>query len=551
MAEKYDATQYAARIKEKFPEYKNLSDMQAIKTHIDKYPGDAEHLSPLNEQQKAEFYKIEEPKFSEDEVAPISTAEAFAQGAGQGATFNFGEELGLQDPRIIREASKTSPIAYTAGEIVGGLPYDIMTGGLSKIAKVPRLAAMAQKYPALSKLMGATALEGGKGFVSGVGGGEEGSRLTSGLIGGTLSGGLTAGVTGAPMALDYGANYLATRGMMPTASQLEKLRIKSGLASVGESASDVIQRLGASARKYGLTSPFESAATRLNKVQNEKLQTGLLPAASEAKTRLISSLEEAGAVAPPIEEVSKRISTIPERLGVTTPSGDVMAIRKGEINPALKKIQDTLSQYDKSKSVYGMKPPEVNYQPPRLPVSGEIPLEQMTEKIPTSLTEMDKIARNLYDVAQLKPGKPAQVYRTAAKDIRSMVQEQAEPVAQQLGRGGELAQSNKNIRDLIQLQDLLKTQTEKEATLSPISFIPSTLGAGYTMASGGETSDYARNVLLANLLMRGRGYRAGSNVLGAGARATQAIDPLAEALSKRIGVQNLTGPTGRALFTGE
>lgn len=551
--EKYSVQEFASKIKDKFPEYKDMSDVMATKAHLQKYEGDVKYLKPFS-QKEAEEFKTQVPEVPKQPTKmEVSIPEAFGQGLRQGATFNLGEEIGIQQPEEMRAASTQQPLSYTAGEIVGGLPYDYLAtqalGPLGALSRTPRYARMIERLPALRNLIGPTAMEAGKGFLSGVGGGEEGNRLQSGLVTGTLSAAIPAGISRAPESLGRLANYLGFRGMMPTASQLEKLRIKSGAAA--ESAPEAVQRLGGAARELGLTSPFQSGATRLTKIQDEATKTGLLPEASMAKTQLLSQLEEAGAKGYLPEDIMSRIQGLPKQLNVTTPTGEVRAFRAPEINPAMRKIQSTLEQYKQARDVYQMKPPEVSYQPPRMPVSGDIPTEKITEQIPIPLSEMDKLAADLYNFAQLDKSKKGQLYRGAAKNIREMVQEGAEPVAQQLGRGGELAESNRRLRDLIQLQQLTKTQAEKEATLSPISWIPTTLSAGATMASGGDTSDYARNVLLANLLLRGRGYRAGSNIAGGAERAMRAVDPLAEALSRRIGVQNLSGPVTRAIVSGE
>lgn len=217
-----------------------------------------------------------------------STAGDIATGAAQGLTFGFsdealaalqaakevaGTEKTLKDlPSLYRQfqeieqqkiaqARERSPIAYTAGELGGGLLPALFTGGATAAATGAKAAATGAKTAAgfLPSVMGAAKAGAAYGALSAAGTTEKPIEETGEFAGEVLKGGLAGGTIGGVLgAAGAGARKLA-EGLedvdMFRQSKVAYERAKRGLGFTGEKATE---------RQVGIKEPQAALALEKN-----------------------------------------------------------------------------------------------------------------------------------------------------------------------------------------------------------------------------------------------------------------------------------------------
>jgi len=146
-------------------------------------------------------------------LGPIArTLDAGARGIQSGASFNFDDELGLSTNAEKEALRKESPIAFTIGEIAGGL-------GLGGAAVKGGLSLLKGAKPTLMSLMGRGAGEGATyGALYGLGDGE-GMEDRLNRAGYGAATGATAGAAGGALAR-VGAGRVSV-SQAPTVEQLK------------------------------------------------------------------------------------------------------------------------------------------------------------------------------------------------------------------------------------------------------------------------------------------------------------------------------------------
>lgn len=209
-------------------------------------------------------------------VAPAEpeTWGSYLQGLGreavQGATMDFGDELGLTDRDASKRFGEQHPIASTVAKIAGGvLPFVAGPG-----------AALARAAVSVPRMLGITgniarsaALGAGTGAVAGAGGAEGGlEERAMGAATGAVAGGLT-GAAAPPVAAAAGRvinRVLPGRQVQgppapPTAGQEAVLageRIGVDVPRAMASDSNLVQKAGGALQTLPYGSPLETATTR-------------------------------------------------------------------------------------------------------------------------------------------------------------------------------------------------------------------------------------------------------------------------------------------------
>lgn len=181
--------------------------------------------------------------------------ESFGRGAADGATFNFGDELGLVDRAKQHASREANPWTHFAGEMVGSLAPMIAAGpagpavaGAGRLARA-RAAVGTVMNPAASETLGGAVLQGAKvgttvGTLSGAGAAESKPDASlvdivtdrlKGAATGAATGAAVGGVLGVPAhyvgraAQSVAGHHAAAGFEMANPEQGARLAIQRGL----------------------------------------------------------------------------------------------------------------------------------------------------------------------------------------------------------------------------------------------------------------------------------------------------------------------------------
>lgn len=435
-------------------------------------------------------------KPSQTTPAGPGKAEAFARGAGQGATLGFGDEIGAGVGTVLQKvlpesmggidygkgflqlyrenrdsfrkdnkAAKDAHLGYyIAGNLAGGAPAAVATGGGGAL----RLAASSAGLGAASALGESEAQDVGGNLKDAAEGGAAGLLLAGGLRG------LGKAVAPLGAVLDKGAVGTARRVLMNSAASLSNKRKLSDDA--------VREALHSGAITVGGTS--EGAASRLE---------GLRETVGDQYGGIVNELEKAGMVGSSAPALSQQISNAGRGVG------------DASINPAAPAIYRSAAEQVANKpTIFG--PGEAT--PTRLMLSQQ---EQMKRSA-------QGMAKSAYQ--QMQPGEVGLAHEDVASMLRQSVEDE---IARQSPAAGpavqQLADSFVPVKDrlgrLIEASDVARAGMNRSAKRHAFSLSDIMMASG-GMAHGGPLEAGAAGI--ASHLLRSRGPSTAARLMDMGAQ---------------------------------
>lgn len=418
--------------------------------------------------------------------APPSMGESLARGAGQGATLGFGDEInaGVQAlgikalgqtgadkslGQLYREnrdtfrrendaAKKEHPYVYGAGQIAGGAPLALATGGGGTARLIGTSAALG----------GATGL--GESTAADVGG----MALDAGK-GAAIGAAIPAAVTGLGRAVPAATSALR-KGAIDTARRI--LVNKTGSLSAARALpAEAVQEVLDS----GVIKPFGTSAGAAERLQ------GLRETVGDQYGQIVKALEGAGITGPDAQALAQKYAAAGGAAGATS------------MNPTVPAVYASAAEQVAAKPTTG----------------GRLGLSQ-GEQLKRSLQGMAKSAYK-----KMEPGEVGQAHEAAASMMRQAIEDEiaqqapnAGPVAQEAAAAFEPVKQR--LSRLIAAGNVAREGANRAANRNAFSLRDILMGMG-GMAHGGAIEGIGAGV--GGHLLTSRGPSTAASAMNAGANA--------------------------------